>query len=169
MNIDVLKKKNVFLFMSSLDITDNDISMLKPVYDLIYKKEKSYTIVWIPIVENWTGDLLKKYVALRSKMPWYSLNIKLFSPIAGIRFIKENWHYKGNPTLVVLNPRGKVEHLNAFHLISVWGLDAFPFNKETELRLEGEKSWLSSIVEPIQPGLRAWVRNCLCIIFKKKF
>ncbi|XP_052730427.1 protein SIEVE ELEMENT OCCLUSION B-like [Vigna angularis] len=66
----VLKKKNVYLFISSLDITEEEISVLRPVYDSIKTKE-SYKIVWIPIVEAWTELLRKKFEVLKSKMPWY--------------------------------------------------------------------------------------------------
>ncbi|XP_008246140.1 PREDICTED: protein SIEVE ELEMENT OCCLUSION B-like, partial [Prunus mume] len=31
-DIDILRKKNILLFLSSLDITDDDISILKPIY-----------------------------------------------------------------------------------------------------------------------------------------
>ncbi|BAT94736.1 hypothetical protein VIGAN_08136400 [Vigna angularis var. angularis] len=66
----VLKKKNVYLFISSLDITEEEISVLRPVYDSIKTKE-NYKIVWIPIVEAWTELLRKKFEVLKSKMPWY--------------------------------------------------------------------------------------------------
>ncbi|TQD73327.1 hypothetical protein C1H46_041142 [Malus baccata] len=67
--IDILRKKNVLLFISSLDISDDDISILKPIYDLI-KKDNQHKIVWIPIVEHWTDDRRKKLESLRNKMPW---------------------------------------------------------------------------------------------------
>ncbi|XP_035547436.1 uncharacterized protein LOC108989452 [Juglans regia] len=59
-NIEVMKQKNVLFFISSLDITLEEISVLKPVYDEISKKDQ-YKIVWIPIVEQWTDDLKKKF------------------------------------------------------------------------------------------------------------
>ncbi|KAF4362514.1 hypothetical protein F8388_011341 [Cannabis sativa] len=93
-NIDVLRRKSVFMFFSGVEITEEDISILKPVYEET-KKEKSYTIVWIPIVEKWSDEIKKKYETLKSKMPWYCLH--QFGPIAGIRFIKEQWHYQGKP------------------------------------------------------------------------
>ncbi|KAF4365764.1 hypothetical protein F8388_003433 [Cannabis sativa] len=136
-NIDVLRRKNVYMFITGLDITDEDISSLKPVYDLTKKERVSYTIVWIPIVEQWTDELKKKYESLRMKMPWYSLH--LFSPIAGLRFVKEQWEYKGKPMLVVTTPQGKVENLNALHLIRVWGIKAFPFDKKAEEVKDKEK------------------------------
>ncbi|KAK7815166.1 protein sieve element occlusion b [Quercus suber] len=85
-NIDVLKKKNVLLYISALNITIDDILILKPIYDGI-RKEDQYKIVWIPIVEQWTDELRKKFEMLRSKMPWYV--VQYFSPVVGIKFIKE--------------------------------------------------------------------------------
>ena len=69
-NIDVLKKKNVLFYISALDITIDDILILKPIYDGIIKEDQ-YKIVWIPIVEQWTDELRKKFEMLRFKMPWY--------------------------------------------------------------------------------------------------
>ena len=156
----MLRRKNVFLFISGLDISDDDISILKPVYDTIVKKETSYTIVWIPIVEQWTEELKKKYEILRLKMPWYSL--QLFSPISGIRFIKEEWQFRGKPMLVVTNPQGKVENLNAFHLIRVWGLKAFPINKQAEEVISRETHWIGPVVNNIHPTIETWVKYLFC-------
>ena len=38
--IEVVKTKNVFLFFSGLDISDEDISILKPIYEEISKKDQ---------------------------------------------------------------------------------------------------------------------------------
>uniref|UniRef100_A0A2N9EIX1 Sieve element occlusion N-terminal domain-containing protein n=1 Tax=Fagus sylvatica TaxID=28930 RepID=A0A2N9EIX1_FAGSY len=103
-NIDVLKKKNVLFFISGLDITIDEISIIKPIYEGI-KKEDQYKIVWIPIVEQWTDELRKKFDFLRSKMPWYI--VQYFSPIVGIKFIKEEWNFKNKPIVVVMNRQGK--------------------------------------------------------------
>ncbi|CAN6547859.1 unnamed protein product [Malus baccata var. baccata] len=112
--IDVLRKKNVMLFISSLDISDDDISLLKPIYDL---QNKMYTV-------------------------------QISAPVAGmIRFIKEEWSFKGKPTLVVMNPQGKVEHPNAFHMIRVWRVKAFPFTMATEEELSHEQG--DNLVVPI--------------------
>ncbi|KAM0988720.1 hypothetical protein ACFX13_012866 [Malus domestica] len=150
--IDILRKKNVLLFISSLDISDDDISILKPIYDMI-KKDNQHKIVWIPIVEHWTDDRRKKFESLRNKMPWYTVQIS--APVAGIRFIKEEWSFKGKPTLVVMNPQGKVEHPNALHMIRVWGVNAFPFTKATEEELShghGDK-WIGTVVQGVSQSV----------------
>lgn len=142
----------MLLFISSLDISDDDISILKPIYDMI-KKDNQHKIVWIPIVEHWTDDLRKKFESLRNKMPWYTVQIS--APVAGIRFIKEEWSFKGKPTLVVMNPQGKVEHPNALHMIRVWGANAFPFTKATEEELShvhGDK-WIGTVVQGVSQSV----------------
>ena len=103
----MLKKKNVLFYISALDITIDDILILKPIYEGIRKEDK-YKIVWIPIVEQWNDELQKKFEMLRSKMPWYV--VQYFSPVVGIKFIKEEWNFKNKPILVVMNRQGKVEH-----------------------------------------------------------
>ena len=90
-SIEVLKKKKILLFISGVEISIDEISILKPIYDAI-RKEEQYKIVWIPIVDQWNDDTRKKFEMLKSKMPWYV--VQYFSPIAGIRFIKEEWHFK---------------------------------------------------------------------------
>ena len=121
-----------------MDISDGDISILKPIYEEI-KKKNQYTIVWIPIVEQWTNEIQKKFEILRSKMPWYIM--QHFSSAAGIKYVKEDWHFKNTPIIVVLNPQGIVEHPNALHMIINWGIDAFPFTVGKEQDLINEFNW----------------------------
>ncbi|KAL6189536.1 hypothetical protein ACLB2K_040924 [Fragaria x ananassa] len=160
--IDVLRRKYVLLFISSLDISDDDIAILKPVYEGI-KKEDKYKIVWIPIVEQWTDELRKKFEILRTKMPWYT--VQYFSPVAGIRFIKEEWHFKGKPAVVVMNPQGKVENTNALHLIRIYGMKAFPFHKGIEDTFTSDKEWITPIVNDIHPTIQTWIKEEKYIFF----
>ncbi|CAL8073407.1 unnamed protein product [Prunus armeniaca] len=162
--IDILRRKNVLLFISSLDISDDDISILKPIYEFT-KKENQHKIVWVPVVEHWTDDLRKKFETLRLKMPWYTVQNP--APIAGIRFIKEEWNFKGKPALVVMNPQGKVEHSNALHMIRIWGVKAFPFTKATEEELShshGDR-WVGNVVQDIHPSLPNWIKEEKYIFF----
>ncbi|KAG6732706.1 hypothetical protein I3843_01G183600 [Carya illinoinensis] len=161
-SIEVLKRKNVLLFISGLDISDDDISILKPIHELI-SKEDQYKIVWIPIVEQWTEDLQKKFEILRAKMPWYV--VQYFSPIAGIRFIKEKWHFKGKPSVVVLSPQGKVESDNAIHMIRVWGIKAFPFTTAVEETLSSSRDWIGSIATGVNPNIESWIKEEKYIFF----
>ncbi|XP_021822068.1 protein SIEVE ELEMENT OCCLUSION B-like [Prunus avium] len=161
-NIDVLRRKYVLLFISTLDISDDDIAILKPVYEGT-KKEDKYKIVWIPIVEQWTDELRKKFELLRAKMPWYT--VQYFAPVAGIRFIKEEWHFKGKPAVVVMNPQGKVENTNALHLIRVHGMKAFPFYKGIEDKITNDREWITPIVNDIHPSIQTWIKEEKYIFF----
>jgi hypothetical protein len=152
----VLKGKNVLLFISGLDISDDDISILRPIYDSI-RKDDEYKIVWIPIVDQWTEHLQNKFEMVRSKMPWYV--VQYFSPIAGIKFVKEKWHFNGKPSVVVLNPQAKVEHENAIHMIRVWGMKAFPFTTAVEETLLNRRDWLVSIATNVHPNIDNWVNS----------
>ncbi|XP_048333005.1 protein SIEVE ELEMENT OCCLUSION B-like [Ziziphus jujuba] len=161
-NIDVLRKKNVFLFISTLEITEEDISILKPIYEGT-KTDNNYKIVWFPLVEQWTNELQKKFEILRSKMPWFT--IQSISATVGIKFIKEEWHFKGKPTLVVMNPQGKIENPNALHLIRLWGMKAFPFNKAAEETISKETSWIGPVVNNIDPVIQTWIKEEKYIFF----
>ena len=150
----------MFLLITSLDITDAEISILRPIYEET-KKNNQYTIVWIPIVDQWTDELKAKFETLCSKMPWYI--VQYFSPISGIRFIKEEWQFKGKPIVVGLSPQGKVENPNALYLIKVWGVKAFPFDKTIEDIISKEKNWIGPVVNNIDPIIQTWVRISIII------
>ena len=109
----------------------SDISIMKSIYDGILRREgnesDTYKIVWIPVVEQWTDDgLQKKFEMLWSRMPWYI--VQYFSPLAGIKFIKEEWHFQNEPIVVKMNLQGDVLNENAFPIIREKGMTAFPFN-----------------------------------------
>ncbi|KAJ1409429.1 Sieve element occlusion, N-terminal [Sesbania bispinosa] len=161
-DITVLKKKNVYLFISTLDITDEEISVLRIVYDSI-KTNEQYKIVWIPIVEEWSEQLHKKFEILKSKMPWYV--VQNFRTIAGYKYIKEEWHFKKKPMVVVLNPHGKVQHSNAFHLIEAYGMKAFPFTSFDEDRINREIHWVGSVVGNLHPDIDTWMKQQKYVFF----
>ncbi|KAH7522201.1 hypothetical protein FEM48_Zijuj07G0113200 [Ziziphus jujuba var. spinosa] len=161
-NIEVLRRKNIFLFISTLEITEEDISIVKPIYEGT-RKDDRYKIVWIPVVEQWTIELQKKFETLRSKMPWFT--IQSISPTVGIKFIKEEWHFKGKPTVVVMNPQGKVENPNALHLIRLWGMRAFPFDKAADETLSKELTWIGPVVNNIDPIIQTWIKEEKYIFF----
>ncbi|KAI4317946.1 hypothetical protein L6164_025767 [Bauhinia variegata] len=161
-NIDVLKKKNLYLFISTLDITDEEIAVLRPVYDHI-KTNNEYNIVWIPIVEEWNDTLGKKFEFLKAKMPWYV--VQHFGSIAGFKFIKEEWQFKKKPMVVVLNPQAKIQHTNAFHLIQVWGLKAFPFTTSVQNIIDEEVNWVGSIITGVSPTVETWIKEDKYIFF----
>jgi hypothetical protein len=150
----VLKKKNVYLFISTLDVTDEEITAVRTVYESI-KTNEQYKIVWIPIVDGWNEQLHKKFEILKSKIPWYV--VQNVENIAGFKFINEEWDFKKKATFVVFSPQGKVQHPNAFHLIKAYGIKAFPFTLEDEKRIQKERNWLVSVVGTIDRNTASWV------------
>lgn len=138
-DINDLENKNVLLFISGLDISIDDISILNPIYDEIEKKDE-YKILWIPIVDRWTVDLKNKFEKLRLMMKWYT--VKYFSPIVGIKFISKDWKYqKRSMQVLQINSQGSVEYLNLVHRIQLWGGKAFPFNKPISI-----DNWMGDLI-----------------------
>ncbi|XP_042970398.1 protein SIEVE ELEMENT OCCLUSION B-like [Carya illinoinensis] len=138
-DINDLENKNVLLFISGLDISIDDISILNPIYDEIVKKDE-YKILWIPIVDRWTVDLKNKFEKLRLMMKWYT--VKYFSPIVGIKFISKDWKYqKRSMQVLQINSQGSVEYLNLVHRIQLWGGKAFPFNKPISI-----DNWMGDLI-----------------------
>jgi hypothetical protein len=122
----VLKEKNLLLFISGLNIRRNDKSDLMSIYDRENKKGYQFKIVWIPIVEQWTNNLRRKFEMLKSKikMPWYI--VQYFSAVACIKFNKDPWH-DNEPIVLLMNPQGDVENENALFLFHRLGMSDFPY------------------------------------------
>lgn len=163
--VEEVKGKDVLLFFSDLDISKEDVSILKPIYEEISKKDQ-YNIVWIPIVEQWTDKMQNKFETLvrDCEMKWYV--VPHFSSTLGIKYTEEVWQFKKRPIIVVLNSQGKVKHQDAFHMIKTWGIDAIPFTVEKEIKLHSREDWfVSSIINFIDDiDIQKRVRN---VIFQK--
>ncbi|KAM2690918.1 hypothetical protein EV1_044024 [Malus domestica] len=88
-NINVLEW--VLFYISSLDnVSDQDISCLKEVYEGI-QKYNNCVIVWIPVVEDWTEGGEEQFKEWRSKMPWYA--VQYFSPLAS-GYLEQRWNFE---------------------------------------------------------------------------
>ncbi|KAF3456884.1 hypothetical protein FNV43_RR01538 [Rhamnella rubrinervis] len=121
-DMDVLRTKDVFLIILSLDISDDEIS------SIISKKEIMhcihFNIVWIPIVDKWTSEQEKAFHEKRKKMPWYI--VQYVSTIAGIRFIKDEWEFKNKPIGVLMTADGDVVTRKSLNLIQNLGYESNP-------------------------------------------
>ncbi|PON68130.1 Sieve element occlusion [Parasponia andersonii] len=152
-DIEELRGLKVFLLISGLDISRDDIFRIEKVHKKIEDEKVDgenveYKIVWIPIVENWTSENQKEFERVRSKMKWYA--VKSVSQTVGIRFIQEEWHFKGKTTFVVMNQQGKVENSDAFPLICLGGAEAFPFDEEASKRILEEINWLKTVISKME-------------------
>ncbi|KAF3456885.1 hypothetical protein FNV43_RR01539 [Rhamnella rubrinervis] len=160
-DMDVLRRKDVLLIISSLDISDDEILWIKRSKGLYCSH---LNIVWVPIVEKWTSEHEIAFQRKRQQMPWYI--VQFVSTIAGIRFIKDEWKFNGKPMGVYMTAYGKVETLNALDLILCKGLDAFPFTKKIEESIQVETNWVSLIAEKHDPStIKTWVQQGNYIFF----
>lgn len=103
-SFDILMHKYVLLLIFGPDITENDLLTLKQLHQEIGNRGK---IVWIPILGQATIDMERKFRSCGSEVPLYIVH--QFSPIPGIKFIKEEWHFRHEPLVVVINPKVRVE------------------------------------------------------------
>ncbi|KAF7837532.1 protein SIEVE ELEMENT OCCLUSION B-like [Senna tora] len=142
--LEVLRKKNVYLLISTLEITEEEIWVIQRVYEGIKTKEQ-YKMVWIPVVEEWTEQLRKKLEVLKARMPWYVVQVS--GGIAGYKYIKEEWHFKKKPTVVA------------------WGMKAFPFTTADQDRIHDEINWVGPIVRDIHPTIATWMKEEKYIFF----
>lgn len=161
-HLDVLKKKNVLLLISGLDISQEELIILEQSYT--ESKVHSYEIVWIPVVDHtavpWTDALQAQLENLQASMPWYSVHHPSMIGNAVIKFIRDDWHFRGKPILVVLDPLGKVVSPNAIHMMWIWQNNAFPFTSVREETLWEQESWrLELLVNGIDQTILNWIRD----------
>ena len=164
-NIDVLRRKNVLLLISGLSISHDELSILDQIYNESRvhgtRMESQYEVVWIPVVDRsvvWTDAMQDRFETLQATMPWYSVYTPTLIDKAVIRFIKEVWHFRNKPILVVLDPQGRVVSPNAIHMMWIWGSTAFPFTSLREEALWKEETWrLELLVDGIDPTVLNWV------------
>ncbi|KAE8705038.1 Detected protein of unknown function [Hibiscus syriacus] len=95
--LDVLRRKNVLLLISSLEFSSDELAILEQIYNdsRIHETrlESQYEVVWIPVVDRsiipLSDETRTKFETLRSTMPWYSVEDPLLIEKPVIRFIKE--------------------------------------------------------------------------------
>ncbi|XWS40660.1 hypothetical protein CRYUN_Cryun17cG0014600 [Craigia yunnanensis] len=166
--LDVLRRKNVLLLISSLEFSSDELGILEQIYSEsrvnATRLESQYEVVWIPIVDRsivpLTDEMRTKFENLQSTMPWYSVEDPLLIEKPVIRFIKEVWHFRTKPILVVLDRQGKVVSPNAIHMMWIWGSNAFPFTSLREEALWREETWrLDLLIDGIDPMILNWIKE----------
>ena len=105
-NLEVIKKKNLLLFILRLDNIQKKIQELKSIAKELKEKDKQdYGIIWIPIVDNWSKELKVKFENIKCKVPWYV--VRHFGPLRGIRILRQVFHYKDTHILVANSSTAK--------------------------------------------------------------
>ncbi|KAA8530163.1 hypothetical protein F0562_004872 [Nyssa sinensis] len=166
-NLEVLRRRNVLLLISDLHISNEELSILEQIYNEsrihATRLDSLYELVWIPLVDHsvqWTDPMQKQFENLQSTMPWYSVHHPSLIDRIVIRFIKEVWHFRNKPILVVLDPQGRVVSPNAIHMMWIWGSNAFPFTSLREKALWSEETWrLELLVNGIDQTILNWIRD----------
>lgn len=154
----------MLLLISGLDISSDELSILEQIYNEsrlhATRLGSQYEVVWIPIrpVGQWNDPMQKQFESLQSTMPWYTVYHPSLIDQAVIRFIKEIWHFRNKPILVVLDPQGKVVSPNALHMMWIWGSNAFPFTSLREEALWRDETWkLELLMNEMDPTVMNWV------------
>lgn len=162
-HVDVLRGKTVLLFISDLDVIEEELIVLDKMYKEAKKGKNGleYEIVWLPIVDRnvtWTKEHETKFKGLQYKMPWYTLYHPSLLDVSSIRFIKEVWGFAKKPMLVSLDQFGKVVSDNALHMILIWGNLAYPFTTTKEEDLWKRQTWrLDFVMDAIHPEFPKWM------------
>ncbi|CAL8994110.1 unnamed protein product [Prunus brigantina] len=164
-DIDVLKRKTVILFISDLDVVnENEYMIVQNMYmekrHSPVRPESQYEVVWVPIVDTWTDAKYQHFEELRRNMEWYTVfHPSVVSPTV-IRYIrkKDKWNFQKKPLLVVMDPQGKIVHTNAVHMMCIWGSIAFPFTSSKEKLLWEEETWrMELLADSLDQNLINWI------------
>ncbi|KAL5793288.1 hypothetical protein ACOSP7_001882 [Xanthoceras sorbifolium] len=167
-NLEVLRRKNVLLLISDLDISQEELSILEQIYNEARQQhgtrhESLYEVVWLPILDPaipWTETKQQQFENLQTSMPWYTVHHPSLIDRAVIKFTKEVWHFQKKPILVVLDPHGRVVCPNALHMMWIWGSMAFPFTTAKEEALWREETWrIELLVDSIDPVILNWMNE----------
>lgn len=162
-SVDILRRRIVMLFISDLDIPQEELLVLVQIYSDTHqgKLEKPFEIVWLPVTDRhtpWNADKDETFNRLASMMPWYLLHHPSLLDRAVIKYMRDVWQFEKKPLLVVLDPQGKVVNRNALHMMWIWGTLAFPFTSNREAALWNEETWrLEFLVDEIDPTILRWV------------
>ncbi|XP_048440667.1 protein SIEVE ELEMENT OCCLUSION A-like [Pyrus x bretschneideri] len=172
-DIDVLKRKVVILFITDLDVVhENEYIIVLQMYSEKLQNptrpESQYEVVWVPITDAWTEAKYKQFESLKDSMQWHTVFLpSVVSPIV-VRYIRDprKWNFAKKPLLVVMDPQGKIVHQNAVHMMCIWGSIAFPFTNQRERLLWEEETWrIELLADAIDPNLSTWIteKKYICL------
>ncbi|KAI6686631.1 hypothetical protein NL676_032544 [Syzygium grande] len=164
-SLDVLRRKNVLLLISDIDLPHEELYVLEQMYQeakqVPSRMESQYEIVWIPVIGRstpWNEEKLKQFETLQGMMTWYSVFDPTMIDPAVIKYIKEVWKFNKKAMLVVLDPQGRVANPNAIHMMWIWGSVAYPFTSEREEALWKAEKWrIELLAGPIEPLIFTWI------------
>ncbi|CAL0320387.1 unnamed protein product [Lupinus luteus] len=122
----------------------------------------SYKIVWVPLPssDTWTDAEDTSFNFLSDSLPWYAVWKPRSLSSAVVNYIREEWNYKEEPLMVVLDSNGKVTNNNALDMVKIWGARSFPFSASKEAELwQDQKLTMQLLLSDINPLLAYWVKE----------
>ncbi|KAF8016424.1 hypothetical protein BT93_H1821 [Corymbia citriodora subsp. variegata] len=142
--VEELENKSVMLLISDLNLSNDDLTTLSGIYHA--STFKNYEIMWVPVMEAHNEVTQKQFLDMRSEMPWYTCTSMVSKPAA--KFIQEEWQFKQQTMVIVLNEQGKVVNKDAMTMIRLWGWKAFPFTESKDKELWNRRgiNWLELVV-----------------------
>ncbi|KAF8021011.1 hypothetical protein BT93_G1426 [Corymbia citriodora subsp. variegata] len=162
--VEKLQNMKVMLLISELNLSNDDLTTLKSIYNEGKFKSSGYEIIWVPIADVKDDT---QFQNKRSQMPWYSC-ISVVTKAAA-KFIRKWWQFKQQTKVVVLNKMGEVENADAMSMIRLWGPKALPFTRKrgNELLKEISDNWLKLVVNNtvFQSIEQSWENKELIILY----
>ncbi|XXG49636.1 hypothetical protein AAC387_Pa02g3765 [Persea americana] len=166
-SLDVLKSKTVILFISYLDISEEQV---KEVDQQVCKPERQYEIVWLPICDDTvtkmeTKEIEQTILSKASLMRCYSLHYSVTLQSYVIQYIKKEWLLEKKEAMVVFDAYGKVVNSNAYQMTMVWGSAAYPFHAQREEILWRKWSIERLLIEVVVSEKQKWVeeKRVICL------
>lgn len=130
-------------------------SQKKKVEETVTVSETRYELVWIPIVDA-GQDKLEALPSFESVRPWaFVVDPRKMNKFAA-RYIKEEWHFKRETMVVVLDSLGWVENTDAMPMLRLRETDAFPYTGNESTRLwRGRRNWFQLLLSEPESTLDA--------------
>ncbi|KAL7110368.1 hypothetical protein ACP275_05G021500 [Erythranthe tilingii] len=137
-----LKNKLVILLISKPELLPIDKIFL--LVQHMTRNEGSYEIVWLPIsstCSKWSVDDVASFEFLSSRLPWLFIRRPWSINPTVVNYIKQEWGFKEDPMMVVLNEKGVVVNSNAMDMVWIWGGKAFPFSSSRGKEIRENENW----------------------------
>ncbi|KAK1295364.1 hypothetical protein QJS10_CPA16g00341 [Acorus calamus] len=161
--VDILRNKDVILFLSRPDISLEKLLLLAQQTHLQpHNFEENYEIVWVPISRSnhWTRSEEMVFSQWSQVLPWYTVRRPWSLSTSVVKYFSEVWNFKDEPLMVVLDTEGRVISMNAIDMVMVWGASAYPFSTVNEEQLWRGESWtLKLLMGDIDPVVTQWVEE----------
>lgn len=145
----MLKNKNVLLYISNLDLPDDEIETVKRVYAAANKDKDEFQFVWLPILDKSKDWNEQTYETKRKLMPWLVVRKPQLLDGTIIKFIENGWEFKKRSIIVAFDRDGKVVNKDALPIILIWGSEASPFTNDREAELWRSKTWRLELLLPL--------------------